>query len=208
MDRSSSEDDDEEEDVVSVASESRIQIGKYTIKSSISSILQSILAKYGDIAKNCILESLSMRSYYLETVCSVVQDLQSISFMTLNNRKVKEMTAIVKDLETARIDVAWLRNMLNQMSEVLEFVSEHQAVKAAKVESDQRLELVRKEMEVRANDLAKKEKEVEGLKIVVEETKQRLKKLDAESAQLGETVAALDSQMEGLGFQALLQELL
>ncbi|KAK2665603.1 hypothetical protein Ddye_004177 [Dipteronia dyeriana] len=98
-----------------------------------SSMLQSIFDEYGDIAANCRLESVSTRAYYLECLCSVVQELQSTSLMQMTKAKVKEMLAVLKDVETAQIDVDWLRDILSEVSEAIDVVTQHQTIEAAKV---------------------------------------------------------------------------
>ncbi|KAK4772206.1 hypothetical protein SAY86_013981 [Trapa natans] len=202
-----SEDDDEDDDVQSVVSEVRIPVGKYHVKSSISSVLQAVLEKYGDIAENCRLESTAMRSYYLECVCFVVQELQSMSFMNMTKSKVKEMQSIVKDLESALIEVGWLREILVELSEVTETFSQHQTVKATKMKSDQAVESARRVLESKAKALADKEQEVVGLKVRVAEAEGRLRELEAEAARLDGTVGSINSQIESLRFRSLLQEL-
>ncbi|OWM80434.1 uncharacterized protein LOC116197350 [Punica granatum] len=206
--RDSDDDDEYNDDVQSVVSEARVSVGKYHVKSSVSSILQAILEKYGDIAENCQLESIAMRSYYLECVCFVVQELQSMSFMNLTKSKVKEMLAIIKDLESSHIEIGWLRVILDELSEVTEFVSQHHTVKAAKVKSDQGLASARRELEFQSLALAHKEQEVAELKERVAETEEQLRELEAKASKLDQTVSSLNSQIENFHFKSSLQELL
>ncbi|PPS01153.1 hypothetical protein GOBAR_AA19531 [Gossypium barbadense] len=134
------ESDDEAEEVESVISDSCVSVGKYHVKASISTILQSIFEKYGDIAANCQLESASMRAYYLECLCAVIQELHSIPFKQLTKAKIKEMFAVLKDVESAHIDVDWLRALLNEISEALELVNQRQTFEAKKTKYNQSLE--------------------------------------------------------------------
>lgn len=191
-----------------MASEVRVPVGKYQVKSSVSSILHAILNKHGDIAENCVLESVAMRSYYLESVCFVVQELQSTSFTNLSKSRVKEMVAIVKDLEASRMDVGWLRKTLDEVLEVTKFVSQQRTVKAAKLKCDLGLESTRRKMEFQMEDLLKKKSEVDELKRKVGETRQRLTEVEAEAAQLDETVASINARIDKFQFKSLLQELL
>ncbi|XP_030450369.2 uncharacterized protein LOC115672640 [Syzygium oleosum] len=200
--------DSDDEDVQSVMSETRVPVGKYHVKSSMSSILQAILEKYGDIAENCVLESISMRSYYLESVCFVVQELQSTSFMHLTKSKVKEMLAILKDLETSHIKVGWLRKILDEISEVIEVITQHQTVKAAKTKCDQGLESMKILLEFQTEDLATKEAELAEAKSKLAETRNRLRELEVESSELNKSVLSLSSQVDGYHFKSLLEELL
>ena len=79
----------------SVVSESRVPVGKYHVKESFAPILRSIFEKYGDIGASCHLESVVMRSYYVECVCFVVQELQSTPIMQLAKSKIMELMAIL-----------------------------------------------------------------------------------------------------------------
>ncbi|XVE93875.1 hypothetical protein REPUB_Repub01dG0232300 [Reevesia pubescens] len=202
------EESDEEEEVKSVISDSCVSVGKYHVKASISSILQSIFDKYGDIAANCQLESASMRAYYLECLCAVVQELHSTSFKQLTKAKVKEMFAVLKDVESAQIDVSWLRALLNEISEAVELVSQRQTFEAKKTKYGRSLGSVRKELESKMEDLAQKEKEAADAREHVEETKARLDDIEHECSQLDKTISSIVSIMEKFQGKSLADELL
>ncbi|XWS62633.1 hypothetical protein CRYUN_Cryun06bG0027600 [Craigia yunnanensis] len=184
------EESDEEEEVGSVISDSCVSVGKYHVKASISSILQSIFDKHGDIAANCQLESASMRAYYLECLCAVVQELHSTSFKQLTKAKVKEMFAVLKDVESAHIDASWLRALLNEILEAVELVSQRQTFEAKKVKYDRSLESVRKELESQMEDLTQKEKEAADAREKVAEIKARLDDIEHECSQLDKTISS------------------
>ena len=202
------EESDEEEEVESVISDSCVSVGKYHVKASISSILQSIIDKYGDIAANCQLESASMRAYYLECLCAVVQELHSTSFKQLTKAKVKEMFAVLKDVESAHIDVSWLRALLNEISEAVELVSKRQTFEAKKAKYGRSIESVRKELESQMKDLARKEKEAADVREQVAETKARLDEIENECSQLDKTISSIVSIMKKFQGKSLANELL
>ncbi|KAI6701039.1 hypothetical protein NL676_015363 [Syzygium grande] len=70
--------DIDEEDVRSVMLETHVPAGKYHVKSSVSSILQAILETYGDIAENCALESISMRSDHSASSCKILEEISEV----------------------------------------------------------------------------------------------------------------------------------
>ena len=72
----------------------------------------------------------------MKSVCFVIQELQSTSFMHLAKSKVTEMLAILKYLEISHINVGWLRKMLDDISMVNEVITQHQTVEAAKTKCD------------------------------------------------------------------------
>lgn len=138
-----------------------------------------------------------MRGYYLECLCAVVQELQSTPSANVTKGKVKEMLAVVKDVESAGIDVNWLRDILNGLSDAIELTT----VEVTKANCDNLLKSTKKELETRLEELALKKKEVA-------ETRARLSKLESESSQLEETAASLRPKVEKFKGKSLVDELL
>jgi chromosome segregation ATPase len=160
-----------------VISESRISIGKYNVKESFGYILQTILDKYGDIGASCDLESVVMRSYYMECVCFVVQELQSSSD-SISKSKVNELLGIVKDVESAHLRVAWLRNALDEIVENIELISQQQDMENEKANYDREMESLREQLELDLETLAQKEQEVADINARIPEIRDRLSKLE------------------------------
>ncbi|CAI0376887.1 unnamed protein product [Linum tenue] len=200
--------DSDDDEVQSVISDSCVSVGKYHVRATIASILSAIFIKYGDIAGNCKLESVSMRAYYLECLCSVVQELQALSVRQLTRSKVKELLAVLKDVESAGIDVHWLRDILNGLTEVVELNSQHQAAEAAKVECDHAVYSTRKELEFMMEDLTLKEQAVAEARSKVEQMRARLTELEAESSKLSEAVSSTWSLVEKFHSKPLADDIL
>ncbi|CAF2157583.1 unnamed protein product [Brassica rapa subsp. narinosa] len=182
------DDDDDEEgvelDLQSVMSDTCVSVGKYRVSSGVSTILQSIIDKHGDIAENCRLESASMRSRYLECLCSLMQELGSTPVAQLTELKVKEMLAVIKDLESVNIDVGWLRSVLE------EFARFQENADAEKERQEESLRSKKQELEIQEADLAKIEEEAREARLRVEEMKAELAELETER-----------SRMEEMGFK-------
>ncbi|XP_042984564.1 uncharacterized protein LOC122313537 [Carya illinoinensis] len=198
----------QEEEVQSVISDSGVVVGKYHLKESLASILQSIFNKYGDIAASCRLESMSLRSYYLECVCFVVKELQSSSIIHLTKAKLKELLAVLKDVESSQIDVSWLRHIIDEITADIELISRHRSIEGAKANLDRDLELTRKELASRMEDLSLKEKEVDVAKKLVTKTRARLSSLELKSSQLNENILSIRTKVENFHGRSLLGELL
>ncbi|KAE8659448.1 GCIP-interacting family protein isoform 1 [Hibiscus syriacus] len=146
-----------------------------------------------ETAANCRLESASMRAYYLECLCAVIQDLQFTSFKQLTKAKIKEIFAVLKDVESANIDVSWLRVPLNEISEAFDLVSQLQTFEAKKVKYESSLESVKKELESRMENLAEKEKEAAGAQELVAKTKAQLDDMENEYSQLDKAHSSIAS---------------
>ncbi|XP_061993310.1 uncharacterized protein LOC133711162 [Rosa rugosa] len=176
----------DDDDARSVNSNSSVFVGKCLVKGSLSSILRSIFDKYGDVVASYQLESIVIRSYYLECVCYVVQELKCPSLMQLTESKVKELSTMLKDVESSGMDVGWRRLML-EFAEFIDLVSQHRAFKLEKANCDHDNESLRKELESQMEALALKEKEVVDAKKQLSETRAYLRELELKSSILSKT---------------------
>lgn len=201
-------DEDSEEETESLASEPRVPVGSYRVRESYAPILRAIFNKYGDIGANVQLESAVMRTYYVECVCFVVQELQSTSIMEFTKSKVKELKAILKDVESAKLQVSWLQSILNEVAEYIELISQHQAVEMAKANSDSEVESLKEELESDLKTLAQREQEVAAIKNRISETRDRLRELELRSCELDKNMSMIKSKVDGLNGKSLIEELL
>ncbi|XP_057424309.1 uncharacterized protein LOC130717920 isoform X2 [Lotus japonicus] len=208
IDDQDSDDDNDGEETESVVSETRVPVGRYHVKESFAPILRSIFEKYKDIGASCHLESLVMRSYYIECVCFVVQELQSTTIMQLTKSKIKELLAILKDIESAQLRVAWLRTIVDEIAENIELFSEHRDVEAAKANYDLEMEKLRKELESENEILVQKEKEVSDIKTKIEDIKEHLSELEVKASDLDKNLLSIKSKVQNLDSKSLLDDLL
>ncbi|KAF7810770.1 uncharacterized protein G2W53_031746 [Senna tora] len=206
--RHTNEDSDDEEDTASVISECRVSVGRYHVKESYAPILKSIFDKYGDIGASCHLESVAMRSYYVECVCFVVQELQASLTMELTKSKLKELLAILKDVESAQVQVAWLHSILEEITENVELINQRQVVEMAKANCDHEAQTLRKKLELDLESLAQKEQEIAAINTQIANTKDRLKELELKSSALEKSMVSIKSKVDRLDSKSLLDELL
>ncbi|KAI3441200.1 uncharacterized protein J3R85_002446 [Psidium guajava] len=204
---SEASDEGNEQDHEPVVSDSHV-LGNYRVQESSSSVLKSVIDKYGDIAANCHLKSAAMRSYFLECICSVIQQLRGTEISQLSKSKIKEMQAIVRDVEAAGIDVGWLRNVLDEISEAIQLNKQCREIEIVKRHRDADIGSTRQELELQLEDLAEKEKAVEAAKARVTETKARLSELEQESSELHETMLSIRSKADSVDYKSLVAEIL
>ncbi|CAN8327686.1 unnamed protein product [Cochlearia groenlandica] len=171
-------------DLESVMSDTFVSVGKYRVRSGLSTILSGIIEKHGDIAQDCKLESDSMRSRYVECLCLLMQELRSTPVGHLTKLKVKEMLAVVKDLESVNIEVAWLRSILE------EFARCQEDVEVEKEKQDGLVRAKREEVEAQEDELVKMEEEVAEARMRLEKARAVMVEMEKERA-----------RMENMGFK-------
>ncbi|KAF8095917.1 hypothetical protein N665_0320s0045 [Sinapis alba] len=161
-------------DLESVMSDTIVSVGRYRVRSGLAAILRAIIEKHGDIAQRCKLESGSMRSRYLECLCSLMQELKSTPVGKLTKVKVKEMLAVLKDLESVNIEVSWLRLVLE------EFAQSQEDVESEKERQEGLLKAKREELEAQEADLVRMVEEVAEARLRIEETQALVAEMESE----------------------------
>uniref|UniRef100_M1BR88 Phospholipase n=4 Tax=Solanum tuberosum TaxID=4113 RepID=M1BR88_SOLTU len=92
----------------------RVDVHGYKVKVSSGPILTAIFAKYGDIAVNCHYKSLAFRVSLLDIVCDVVRRLKTGD---VGSTSIKDMRALVSAAAKVKLDVTWLQQYLDEISE-------------------------------------------------------------------------------------------
>lgn len=188
--------------------DSRVQVrDDYYVKRSVSSTLRSILNKHGDIAQNCILSSVVMRSYYLECLCLIIRELRSTSIDKMSKSKLKEMLAITNDVGAVGIEVSWLHKIITEIKEAAELVKKRRSIETERKKRDLVVESAGKDLEALMQDLEHKEKEVAVARAQIEETRALLSKVEQESSQLNEAILSIKSRADSIDCKAKVDEI-
>ncbi|KAK9987067.1 hypothetical protein SO802_032018 [Lithocarpus litseifolius] len=95
------------------------QVGSYCVSAECAPTLLAIIEKYGDIARNCRLESPKMINYLLEKVCTAVHDLQEIPFSKLKKHHLASVNDVIVLADAAKLDVEWLRDHHDEIREII-----------------------------------------------------------------------------------------
>ncbi|KAG7601894.1 putative phospholipase, SCC2/Nipped-B family [Arabidopsis thaliana] len=185
-----------------------VSVGEYKVKASLSSTLQSIFDKYGDITSNSKLQSLSTRTYHLETLAEVVIELQSTPLRRLSESRATEILAIVDDIETAKIRVGWLRSVLEEVLEATRYFDRCEMAVMEKKAGEHRLLLAKQEMELSLKKLAEKEKEMKEFREKLMKTTGRLGSLEMKRTCLDKRLVFLRSKVEKFQGQSVFQDIL
>ncbi|KAL4607377.1 hypothetical protein ACB092_09G169300 [Castanea dentata] len=95
------------------------QVGSYCVSAECAPTLLAIIEKYGDITRNCTLESPKMINYLLEKVCTAVLDLQKIPFSKLKKHHLASVKDVIVLADAARLDVEWLCDHHDEIREII-----------------------------------------------------------------------------------------
>uniref|UniRef100_A0A1J3GAT1 Phospholipase-like protein (PEARLI 4) family protein n=1 Tax=Noccaea caerulescens TaxID=107243 RepID=A0A1J3GAT1_NOCCA len=137
-----------------------VSVANYRVRVSVSETLQAILDKHGDIAASSKFHSTVTRSYYLESIAAVVMELRSTVLRDLTKTRVAEMAAVVKDMESVKIHVSWLKKAVAELAEAVEYLGQYEETKVEREVCERDLKAGKEEMEEMRAELMKKEKEV------------------------------------------------
>ncbi|OMO56965.1 Phospholipase-like protein [Corchorus capsularis] len=99
-----------------------VSIHGYRVQEASAPILRKVIEKHGDIAMNCISESMEIRSFLLDKVCEVVQKLQTSKLFQITKIEVTKMRTDVIHIGELKVNVGWLRKSLDEILEVLELI--------------------------------------------------------------------------------------
>ncbi|XP_055825443.1 sister chromatid cohesion protein PDS5 homolog D-like isoform X2 [Solanum dulcamara] len=91
-----------------------VNVHGYKVKVSSAPILTAIFAKYGDITVNCHYKSPAARASLLDVVSDVVRRLKTSD---VSVSSIKAMKSLVSDAADAKLDVTWLQQYLDEISE-------------------------------------------------------------------------------------------
>ncbi|RID70489.1 hypothetical protein BRARA_C02503 [Brassica rapa] len=196
------------EDVQSTQSESIVSVGDYKVRASVSATLEQILDKHGDIASASKLHSLATRSYYLDMLASVAFELQTTPLKHLKESRVVEMLAIVRDVESVKIKVDWLKPVLEEIVEAVKHYDQHEMSVMEKEVCQGDVLLVRQEMEKQGKELREKEKKLREWRERTTEMAGKLGSLDMRKARLDKRLAFLSSKVDKFQGESLLQDIL
>lgn len=93
-----------------------VDVHGYKVKVSSAPTLAAIFSKYGDITANCQYKSPTVKASLLEVVSDVVRRLKTSDIDT-NFSAIQDMKSVVSDAADAKLDVSWLQQYLEEISE-------------------------------------------------------------------------------------------
>ncbi|PNX77173.1 phospholipase-like protein [Trifolium pratense] len=153
------EDDEEEE----VQSHPEDPVKRYKVKEELMPILIKIIGKYGDIAKNCVMESVEYRSLLLEMICRIISEFEKKDLSKIKEGVLKKRIDFVDGIKKMNVEVEWLLARLIDVLEARELLMQSGVLKE---KTDQNKKLIQESESALEKFQARKKELEEELKAV------------------------------------------
>ncbi|KAG7618884.1 putative phospholipase, SCC2/Nipped-B family [Arabidopsis thaliana] len=195
------------EESQSMISEAYVSVANYRVRQSVSETLQAIIDKHGDIAASSKLQAMATRSYYLESLAAVVMELKKTVLRDLTKTRVAEIAAVVKDMESVKINVSWLKTAVTELAEAVEYFGQYDTAKVEKEVCERDLTAKKGEMEEMTTELVKREKEIKECREKVTVVAGRLGQLEMKGSKLNKNLDLFQSKVHKFQGEAVLLHL-
>jgi len=195
------------EESQSMISEAYVSVANYRVRQSVSETLQAIIDKHGDIAASSKLQAMATRSYYLESLAAVVMELKKTVLRDLTKTRVAEIAAVVKDMESVKINVSWLKTAVTELAEAVEYFGQYDTAKVEKEVCERDLTAKKGEMEEMTAELVKREKEIKECREKVTVVAGRLGQLEMKGSKLNKNLDLFQSKVHKFQGEAVLLHL-
>ncbi|XP_059623569.1 uncharacterized protein LOC132266652 isoform X2 [Cornus florida] len=194
--------DDDLDEVGSFLDPALVTVNGYRVKPEWASLLRAIFLRYGDIAKDCcFVSTIRSRSFLLEIICEIIQKLQDTEFVHFTPADLNSMLDQVCDLETAKLEVGWLRQRLDDISEAMRLFRGYSNLKEAQRSRIQAIEKKKEELKsFKGQILALQER------VVLAEDE--LTPMKAEAEKIDETITESKAKVKCFYQQSLVHGLL
>ncbi|XP_021757475.1 uncharacterized protein LOC110722513 [Chenopodium quinoa] len=137
-------------------------------------LLTSVLGKYGDIGDNCSIGSPTIRSFYMQNICDIVEKLKNSNCISLITKsEAEKLLVFLKDAENVCFNVGWLKRRINEIYEgkqafaMLKAPSElkhYHAEQKAKIHSaKQKTEIYKKEIAIHQQQIDMHQQQIHDL---------------------------------------------
>ncbi|XP_050229777.1 uncharacterized protein LOC126678902 [Mercurialis annua] len=174
----------EDSDMDEVDSSAKVTIPgtSYMVKEELAPIIKKIIEVRGDIAAHHIWKTLEGRSMALENLADFFKQNQTKKFHEFSEVGIQNALNLVYDFSSARLDVGWLQQRLEDILHAKKLTKEASTLKKMRETSVEAIKKKKRELEQleKKMDLAKKELEIElakgeKIKIFVSNAKAEVK---------------------------------
>ncbi|KAI5433551.1 hypothetical protein KIW84_020730 [Lathyrus oleraceus] len=162
-------------------------VNGYHVKMEFMPILRRIIDKHGDIARNCVTESVKHRSELLEIICGIISDFEKKDVRSIKESSLRDKIALVDGLRNMKLEVEWLHERLTEVLEAKDILMQsselkQKAAKNRKLVEQSEFEL--EECEAQKKELTEKLKTVCEKEVLCKENLARAKDESAATSRI------------------------
>ncbi|XVE82552.1 hypothetical protein DITRI_Ditri16bG0014400 [Diplodiscus trichospermus] len=184
-----------------------VSVQGYRVKEASAPILRNVMEKHGDIAMNCIVETLESRSFFLEKICEIIQTLQTTKFVDITQTEVKKMLALVGDLGRVNLDVGWLQKRLEEILEAIELIKQSSQFKESRKRSAQIIQESERALKRYEARILEHEAKIQALKEKAELEKIKMDAAQSDDRDIVQRVSKLKPKVNRFIKESLLHDL-
>lgn len=146
--------DDDPEEVESAFGPAFDCVNGHKVKIEIASLLRAIFEKYGDITTGTDVKSSKILSLFLERVCDIYERLERTTFFDVTCIELNDMLDEVRYFEREKLNVRWLLERLEYISQTKISFQEYLSVKEEEAKYDASIGSLEMELEVYQRELS------------------------------------------------------
>ncbi|XP_027180047.1 uncharacterized protein LOC113778753 [Coffea eugenioides] len=165
----SNDDFHDDEEVESAIDPALVTVHQYRVNQEVAPLLRAIFAKYGDIAKNTILESPKTRRIFLEMVCGIYQKLENSGILDISSFELNTLLRLIHDLECMKLDVKWLHQKIDEISYAKHILGDYFSLKKERTRNFELIARKEEELGVLQKKIFSEKVELEAMKNKAEE---------------------------------------
>ncbi|KAK4429948.1 hypothetical protein Salat_1295500 [Sesamum alatum] len=190
--------DDDPEEVESAIDPAFECVNGHRVKIEIAPLIRVIFEKYGDITSESDVGSASILAFFLEHLCDIYKRLEQTTIFDITNIELNDMLDQVRLFEREKLNVGWLRERLEYISQTKISFQEYLRFKEDEAKHDasigslekelvdyrrelsdlhQKISLVEQKISAAEEDLVAKRAKADQTKKVASDIKARVKTL-------------------------------
>ncbi|KAL8489553.1 hypothetical protein ACS0TY_024976 [Phlomoides rotata] len=150
--------DDDVDEVQSALDPAFIFVNGHKVKKEYGPLLSAVFEKYGDITRESEGKPPTMISFFLERTCVIFERLKGMKFSQTTHKDLNEMLDEVRFLESQKLNLSWLHEKLQYISETRMSFREYMTLKEEGKRSDAMIAKLKNELstEMAKSDRIKK----------------------------------------------------
>ncbi|XP_011087072.1 uncharacterized protein LOC105168637 [Sesamum indicum] len=200
--------DDDPEEVESAIDPAFDCIYGHRVKIEIAPLLRVIFEKYGDITSESDVGSDTILAFFLERLCAIYRRLEQTSFLDITNIELNDMLDQVRLFEREKLNVGWLREKLEYISQTKIGFQEYLRFKEDEAKHDASIGSLEKELVVYQRELSDLQQKISLVEQKISAAEEDLVAKRAKADQTRKVASDVKARVNTLWKQTLVHGLL